>query len=49
VVPADDKKNARLIMSAVVNRTLESLNLQYPQLDKRRVAELKSARRLLVE
>ncbi len=49
VVPADDKENARLIMSAVVNRTLESLDLQYPKLDKRRLAELKAARRLLVE
>jgi PPK2 family polyphosphate:nucleotide phosphotransferase len=47
VVPADDKKNARLIMSAVINRTLESLDLAYPELDKARLAELKSARRLL--
>ncbi len=47
VVPADDKKNARLIMSAVINRTLESLDLSYPKLDKARLAELKSARRLL--
>jgi polyphosphate kinase 2 (PPK2 family) len=47
VVPADDKKNARLIMSAVINRTLESLDLAYPKLDKARLAELKSARRLL--
>jgi PPK2 family polyphosphate:nucleotide phosphotransferase len=49
VIPADDKKNARLIMSGVINRTLESLGLQYPKLDKRRMAELKAARRLLVE
>jgi PPK2 family polyphosphate:nucleotide phosphotransferase len=49
VIPADDKKNARLIMSCVVNRTLESLGLEYPQLDKRRMADLKAARRLLVE
>jgi PPK2 family polyphosphate:nucleotide phosphotransferase len=47
VVPADDKKNARLIMSAVINRTLESLDLSYPKLDKRRLAELRSARSLL--
>jgi polyphosphate kinase 2 (PPK2 family) len=49
VIPADDKKNARLIMSTVINRTLESLDLQYPKLDKHRLAELKSARRLLQE
>jgi PPK2 family polyphosphate:nucleotide phosphotransferase len=47
VVPADDKKNARLIISAVINRTLESLELSYPKLDKRRLAELRSARSLL--
>lgn len=47
VIPADDKKNARLIMSSVINQTLESLDLAYPQLDKRRLAELKAARRLV--
>jgi PPK2 family polyphosphate:nucleotide phosphotransferase len=49
VVPADDKKNARLIISSVINRTLEALGLEYPKLDKHRLAELKSARRLLQE
>jgi PPK2 family polyphosphate:nucleotide phosphotransferase len=49
VIPADDKKNARLIMSSVINRTLESLDLEYPQLDKRRVTELKAARRLIAD
>jgi polyphosphate kinase 2 (PPK2 family) len=49
VIPADDKKNARLIMSSVINRTLESLDLEYPQLDKRRLTELKAARRLVEE
>jgi PPK2 family polyphosphate:nucleotide phosphotransferase len=47
VVPADDKKNARLIISCIVNETLESLGLAYPKLDRRRLSELKSARRLL--
>lgn len=46
-VPADDKKNARLIVSQVVNATLEAMDPQYPRPDPRRVAELKSARRLL--
>jgi len=49
VVPADDKKNARLIISQVVNQTLESLQLAYPKPDKRRLVELKSARSLLEE
>jgi len=45
VVPADDKKNARLIMSQVINRSLESLKLNYPVLDKSRRDELQAARR----
>jgi PPK2 family polyphosphate:nucleotide phosphotransferase len=49
VVPADDKKNARLIISQVVNETLASLQLAYPRPDRRRLAELKSARGLLAQ
>jgi PPK2 family polyphosphate:nucleotide phosphotransferase len=47
VIPADDKKNARLLVSQVVNQTLESLGLEYPKLNKARLAELKAARKLL--
>jgi PPK2 family polyphosphate:nucleotide phosphotransferase len=47
VIPADDKKNARLLMSQVVNSTLESMNLAFPTLDRERLAELKAARKLL--
>ncbi len=49
VVPADDKKNTRLIISQVVNETLESLQLAYPKADRKRVAELAAARKLLEE
>jgi PPK2 family polyphosphate:nucleotide phosphotransferase len=49
VVPADDKKNARLLISQVVNSTLESMNLAFPKLDRARLAELKAARKLLVD
>jgi PPK2 family polyphosphate:nucleotide phosphotransferase len=49
VIPADDKKNARLMISVVINRTLESLDLKYPKLDKHRLAALKASRRLLAE
>jgi PPK2 family polyphosphate:nucleotide phosphotransferase len=47
VVPADDKKNARLIISQVVNQTLEALHLQYPKPDRGRLGDLKTARKLL--
>ncbi|MFT6397034.1 MAG: PPK2 family polyphosphate:nucleotide phosphotransferase [Bradymonadia bacterium] len=47
VVPADDKKNARLIVSEVVRSTLESLPLAYPEADPGHGAFLKSARAAL--
>jgi PPK2 family polyphosphate:nucleotide phosphotransferase len=50
IVPADDKKNARLIVSQVILDTMEALPLQYPEPDAKRRAELKSIRsRLLAE
>ncbi|MBA4742903.1 MAG: polyphosphate kinase 2 family protein [Azoarcus sp.] len=48
VVPADDKKNARLIVSQIIRDTLESLELAYPATDKARRAELARVRKTLV-
>ena len=36
VVPADDKENARLIMSQVLIEELESLKMSYPKLPEQR-------------
>jgi PPK2 family polyphosphate:nucleotide phosphotransferase len=47
VVPADDKKNARLIISRIVLRTLEGLDLSYPRLDDARRERLQEIRRRL--
>lgn len=47
VVPADDKRNARLIVSQVIVETLEKLDLQYPRLDAAAEAKLLSARAAL--
>ncbi len=47
VVPADDKPNARLIISRVVLDTLESLKLKPPAPTKERLKELKAIRKLL--
>jgi PPK2 family polyphosphate:nucleotide phosphotransferase len=47
VIPADDKKNARLLVSQAINDTLEALQLRYPGLNRARLGELKQARRLL--
>src|ERR1022692_3301221 len=42
VVPADDKENARLIVSRIVLDTLEELKMSYPKTDARRRRELLS-------
>ena len=47
VVPADDKKNARLIISEVILDTLKSLKMHYPAADKARLQELQKIRKLL--
>jgi PPK2 family polyphosphate:nucleotide phosphotransferase len=49
VVPADDKENARLIVSQVVLDTLESLKMAYPRTTAQRKVELKSIRKLLAK
>ena len=49
VVPADDKPNARLIISRIVLETLKNLKLSYPRPDAKRVKELRSFRKLLAK
>ena len=49
VVPADDKPNARLIVSRVVLDTLKELDMAYPQLDAGRRRELQVLRKLLAK
>lgn len=48
VVPADDKKNARLIVSQVILDTLSGLDLAYPQPDATRLERLQEMREILV-
>jgi PPK2 family polyphosphate:nucleotide phosphotransferase len=48
VVPADDKENARLIVSKVVIETLEGLDMHYPEVGAARAAELQAIRTELV-
>ena len=49
IVPADDKKNARLIISAIVLDLFKNLNMAYPTADAKRVRELRSIRKTLVK
>ncbi len=48
VVPADDKQNARLIVSKIILDTFSSLNMHYPVTDAKREQELMSIRRQLM-
>jgi PPK2 family polyphosphate:nucleotide phosphotransferase len=49
VVPADDKDNARLIVSAIVADALTDLTMAYPKTTPKRRAELKSIRKSLAK
>jgi PPK2 family polyphosphate:nucleotide phosphotransferase len=48
VVPADDKENARLIVSQVILDTLKALKMHYPETDAKRREELLSIRQHLM-
>jgi len=49
VVPADDKENARLIVSRIVMDALKELKMSYPKITTKRKAELQAIRKLLVK
>ena len=48
VVPADDKKNARLIISTIIHAVLRGLEMEYPKTDAKQRRVLERARRMLV-
>lgn len=47
VVPADDKKNARLIVSEIILDTMKELGMSYPTVDNERLKELQAIRKEL--
>lgn len=49
VIPADDKKNARLAISSIVEETLSGLDLSYPETTATRRAELEKIREQLLK
>lgn len=49
VVPADDKQNARLIVSKILVEMMRGLNLAYPEVDARRRRALQGMRRQLAK
>jgi PPK2 family polyphosphate:nucleotide phosphotransferase len=48
VVPADDKDNARLIVSQIVLETLKALKASYPKVTQERASQLQSVRGALI-
>ncbi len=49
IVPADDKENARLIVSRIILGALEDLKMAYPKTTAKRRTELQSIRKLLTK
>ena len=49
VVPADDKKNARLFVSRIILNTLEGLEVDYPKVTPERFDEMQDIRKRLEE
>jgi PPK2 family polyphosphate:nucleotide phosphotransferase len=49
VVPADDKDNARLIVSQIILDTFNGLNMHYPETDAKRRQELQLIRQQLIK
>ena len=49
VVPADDKENARLIVSRIILDTFKALKMRYPETDAKRRQELLSIRQQLMK
>lgn len=49
VVPADDKGNARLIVSQAILHAIDGLEMSYPRPDRARIEQLKRIRRKLLK
>jgi PPK2 family polyphosphate:nucleotide phosphotransferase len=49
IVPADDKENARLIISKIILETLKGLQMQYPKTSKTHHKELEAIRKQLAK
>gem|GEM_PF-16204 len=49
VVPADDKKNARLIVSSLVLQAMEEMQLSYPKADAKQKRDLEMIRKELMK
>ncbi|MGB0131392.1 ADP-polyphosphate phosphotransferase [Chlorobium sp.] len=48
VIPADDKKNARLLVSRIILDMFQGLRLEFPEADAQRTEELRECRNMLM-
>ena len=49
VIPADDKKFARIAISSAIINALDELNLEYPTVNDEQIAELQAMKKVLLE
>lgn len=49
VIPADDKKNMRLIVSKIITERLKMLDISYPEMDEKREEELKAFKKIILD
>jgi PPK2 family polyphosphate:nucleotide phosphotransferase len=49
VVPADNKSYARIVIASAVINALADLDLQYPEVSKEKIAELKALKQTLID
>ena len=49
VIPADDKKFARIAISSAIINALDELNLEYPTVNDEQIAELQAVKKVLLE
>jgi hypothetical protein len=49
VIPADDKKNMRLIVSQLILDKLKTLKFEYPVIDEQRMEELNKFKQIILD
>ncbi|MEI6749840.1 MAG: polyphosphate kinase 2 family protein [Bacteroidota bacterium] len=49
VVPADDKPYARIVISSAIIHSLDSMELEYPKLSNKQIADLQKIKKELIE
>jgi len=48
VVPADNKSYARIVVASAIIEELDNMNLEYPKVNKEKIAELQEVKKALL-